>query len=76
MLTKYKQKCPKFIFSLYTIALGKYLNSKLLSNLAEIGGGSYSFIPCPGFMGTIFVNTFTNILTNMHPNAELVVKLD
>ena len=76
MLYKYKEKYPEFIFTLYTIALGKYLDSKLLSNLADIGGGQYSFIPCPGFMGTIFVNTFTNILTTMCNNAELTVKLN
>ena len=39
MLYKYKEKYPEFIFTLYTIALGKYLDSKLLSNLADIGGG-------------------------------------
>ena len=68
-------KYPDFKFTLYTIALGKFLDSKLLSNLADIGGGQYSFIPCPGFMGTIFVNSFTNILTTMCTNAELTLKL-
>ena len=35
------------------------------------GFGQYNFIPCPGFIGTIFVNCLSNILCTMAAKCEL-----
>jgi len=48
-------------FTLHTCGFGYYLNSIMLSNLANIGSGSYSFIPDIGMVGTIFINLLSNI---------------
>jgi hypothetical protein len=46
----------------------------LLLDLARIGKGDYSFIPCPGFIGTIFVNTLSNLMSTMAVEAELNIR--
>lgn len=73
-LQKYKLKHPNFLFSFNTFAFGKKTDSKLLYNLAMIGHGEYSFIPCPGFIGTIFVNTLSNLLSTM--GVRMVININ
>lgn len=73
-LTKYKFKHPNFLFSFNTFAFGKKTDSQLLYNLAMIGHGEYSFIPCPGFIGTIFVNTLSNLLSTM--GVRMVININ
>jgi len=48
-----------------TFGFGYGLDSDLLVKLATFGSSSYSFIPDPGFVGTIFVNTLSNLLVTM-----------
>jgi hypothetical protein len=38
------------------------------------GSGAFSFIPCPGFVGTIFVNSTANILSTMGKNVKIDIK--
>ncbi len=38
------------------------------------GKGLYSFIPCPGFVGTIFVNSISNIFSTMANNCEVTIE--
>lgn len=65
-LKKYTQKMhPNFYFSLNTFAFGKHIDTPLLDKYATIGNGQYCFIPCPGFIGTIFVNSIANTLNTM-----------
>ncbi len=42
--------------------------------MAEEGHGDYSFIPCPGFIGTIFVNTLSNLLSTICVHSVLEVE--
>lgn len=42
-----------------------------MRELASIGHGDYSFIPCPGFIGTIFVNTLSNLMSTMAINTKV-----
>jgi hypothetical protein len=46
----------------------------MLRDLATIGNGSFSFIPCPGFIGTIFVHSISNILSTLGSNTEISIK--
>ena len=38
------------------------------------GNGSFTFIPCPGFCGTIFVNMIAQILSTMGSQADVEVE--
>lgn len=46
----------------------------MLRDIAMAGNGAFAFIPCPGFVGTIFVNSMANIMSNMGRNAKLSIK--
>lgn len=56
-----------------TFGFGYNIDSKLLVDMAHGGFGVYSFIPDAGFVGTIFVNYISNILTTMSLSAMLVL---
>lgn len=46
--------------NLSTFGFGYNLESKLLVDIANIGGGTFSFIPDSGFVGTCFINALAN----------------
>jgi hypothetical protein len=46
-----------------TFGFGYNLDSSQLVEIATVGGGMYSFIPDSGFIGTIFVNAISNLMT-------------
>jgi len=46
-----------------------------LTEIANEGHGSYSFIPCPGFIGTIFVNGIANAISTLASNTELEIEM-
>lgn len=72
-LEKLKKK-TKFTCSINTFGFGYSLDSKLLEDLAILGNsGSYAFIPDGSFVGTIFVNAITTILTTIATNVEISV---
>eukprot|EP00435_Cladocopium_sp_Y103_P022022 s1511_g5.t1 len=56
-----------------TFGFGYNIDSNLLVDMAHGGFGVYSFIPDAGFVGTIFVNYISNILSTMSLSAMLVV---
>lgn len=39
-----------------------------------ISDGNFTFIPCPGFAGTIFVNSISNALSTMARKCTFNVK--
>ena len=47
-------------FSINTFGFGYDLNSQLLHQIAQVGGGSYAFIPDSGMVGTVFVHAVAN----------------
>ena len=60
--------------TLSTFGFGNNLNSKLLSELANVGNGSYAFIPDYSMVGTIFINFIASILASVHHNKMLQIK--
>jgi len=46
--------------ALSTFGFGYKLDSKLLVDIAKMGGGYYSFIPDAGMVGTCFINALAN----------------
>jgi hypothetical protein len=60
--------------TLTTFGLGYNLYSSMLTELAEIGSGSYAFIPDSGLVGTVFVNAISNLLSTMAYSTELCLE--
>jgi len=74
-LEKYKKLNKSQIAQINTFAIGKHIDTPLLDQYAQIGHGQYCFIPCPGFIGTIFVNTISNILSTMANECKLKIEM-
>ncbi|KAK9419684.1 putative Hint-domain-containing protein [Seiridium unicorne] len=52
---------PPLPATIHTFGFGNDIKSGLLKSIAEIGGGSYSFIPDSGMVGTVFVNAVAHL---------------
>jgi hypothetical protein len=74
MLQRYKNTNKDINFTLNTFGFGYDLDSKLLDELATEGNGTYSFIPDSSFVGTIFVNSLSNILVTTASSVFLTVE--
>lgn len=59
--------------TIYTFGFGYSLDTKLLSDIANIGNGTFSFIPDSGFVGTIIIHAMANIKTACGTNAILKI---
>jgi len=55
--------------SIYTFGFGYSLDTELLANIANIGNGTFSFIPDSGFVGTIMIHAIANIKSICATNA-------
>jgi hypothetical protein len=64
-LQAYKQQKERLPATVSTFGFGYSIDSALLIDLAACGEGTYSFIPDVGFVGTVFVNTLSNLLVTM-----------
>lgn len=53
-------------WTLSTFGFGYSLDSALLSEIAEWGGGSFGFIPDCSMVGTVFINAIAHILSLAH----------
>lgn len=60
--------------TIHTFGFGYDLRSGLLKSLAEIGNGSYSFIPDAGMIGTVFVHAVANLQNTYATEAELQIR--
>ncbi|CAF5135170.1 unnamed protein product, partial [Rotaria sp. Silwood1] len=71
-LEKLKQK-TNFTCIVNTFGFGYKLNSKLLEDISILGNsGSYAFIPDGSFIGTIFINAISTLLTTVATNLQLL----
>jgi len=73
MLQKYKNQ-HKQLPSVHTFGFGYVLDSVLLNELAAEGNGTYSFIPDSSLVGTVFVNSLSNLLTTVASNVTLSIE--
>ena len=71
-LEKYLEKHSNN-FSLYTCGFGYDMDSPLLVKYSKMAplGGSYSFIPDSGMVGTIFINLMANIYSQQVNNLKI-----
>ncbi|CAF3223542.1 unnamed protein product [Rotaria sp. Silwood2] len=68
------KKNLNFLCSVNIFGFGYKLDSKLLEDIAVLGNsGSYAFIPDGSFVGTIFVNAISTLLTTTATNVQLLI---
>lgn len=75
-LLEYKQTYERLPGTISTFGFGYNIDSSLLVRLASAGDGSYSFIPDAGFVGTVFVNTLSNLLVTMAREVYLSLEAE
>ena len=63
-LRNYLDQNSKFKFQMNTFGFGYDLDSQLLLELATECHGTYSFIPVAPNVGTVFVNSVANVISN------------
>jgi len=74
MLKRYLDANPDLDVTINTYGFGYNLDSSLLNDIAAITKGMYSFIPDSSFVGTIFVNSISNILSTNATNVKLSIE--
>ncbi len=68
------KKTSNFTCAVNTFGFGYQLNSKLLEDICILGNsGSYAFIPDGSFVGTIFVNAISTLLTTAATNVQVIM---
>jgi hypothetical protein len=68
------KKTTNFTCAVNTFGFGYQLNSKLLEDISILGNsGSYAFIPDGSFVGTIFVNAISTLLTTAATNVQVIM---
>lgn len=72
--TRYKAKNPKCNFRISTFGFGYSLDSKLLNELAIEGDGQFFFIPDSSFVGTVFINATSFVVSTAIGKSTLVFK--
>lgn len=60
--------------TIHTFGFGYDIRSGLLQTIAEIGLGSYAFIPDAGMIGTVFVHAVANLFTTYATQAVLTIR--
>merc|ERR1719329_643247 len=75
-LLQYKQTYERLPGTISTFGFGYNIDSALLVRLASAGDASYSFIPDAGFVGTVFVNTLSNLLVTMAREVYLSLEAE
>lgn len=73
ILNHYKELKKPSMFSLSTFGFGYNLDSKLLSELAELGNGSFGFIPDYSMVATVFINWAATVLSTAATNQTLIL---
>jgi len=73
-LRKYFQANSTFTCQLATFGFGYSVDSKLLLELAQEGGGTYAFISDAPMVGNVFTRALANVLTTHSQHAKLHVK--
>mmetsp|Transcript_139538 Transcript_139538/g.446502 ORF Transcript_139538/g.446502 Transcript_139538/m.446502 type:complete len:672 (-) Transcript_139538:100-2115(-) len=73
---KYKQDNEMLPGTVSTFGFGYNIDSELLDQISAFGDATYSFIPDAGFVGTVFVNTLSNLLVTMAREVRVGLDLE
>jgi len=74
MLERYRVEHGDLPCSINTFGFGYDIDSPLLSAIANEGNGTYAFIPDTGLVGTVFVNTMSNLLTTISRRIQVTLR--
>jgi hypothetical protein len=58
-----------------TFGFGYSIRSELMQSIAEVGRGSYSFIPDAGMIGTAFVHSIANLYSTLGTMATIDIEV-
>lgn len=72
--TRSKAKGPKCNYRISTFGFGYSLDSKLLNELAIEGDGQFFFIPDSSFVGTVFINATSFVVSTALGKSALVLE--
>lgn len=75
-LQEYKAKFERLPCTISAFGFGYEIDAELLVEIADFCNGSYAFIPDAGFVGTIFVNSISNLLTSFARDARLSIQAE
>lgn len=75
MLKSYLDAHPSS-FSISTFGFGYSLDSQLLLEIAQVGGGGYGFIPDSGMVGTVFVHAVAAVYACWAVGVKLDVEFE
>eukprot|EP00928_Gymnodinium_smaydae_P014562 TRINITY_DN15356_c0_g1_i1.p1 TRINITY_DN15356_c0_g1~~TRINITY_DN15356_c0_g1_i1.p1 ORF type:complete len:530 (+),score=130.43 TRINITY_DN15356_c0_g1_i1:105-1694(+) len=73
-LRRYKLEKRSLPGTVSAFGFGYEIDSNLLVEIAEFCDGTYAFIPDAGFVGTIFVNSISNLLVTMAKDAVVTIE--
>lgn len=59
--------------TIHTFGFGYDLRSGLLQSIAEVGLGSYAFIPDAGMIGTVFIHAIANLYSTFATHIEFEI---
>jgi hypothetical protein len=76
MLQRYEKTYGGLPGNLSTFGFGYQLDSALLEDLAQLGNGTYSFIPDVGMVGTVFVHAIANLIACSAGSCQVTVEGD
>lgn len=62
-------------FSISTFGFGYSIDTELLLEIAQVGGGGYGFIPDPGMVGTVFIHATANAYSTYAPRAKVDIEV-
>jgi hypothetical protein len=75
-MLKTLKKNGKYSANINTFGFGYSLDSELLNQISQEGNGSFSFIPDGSMVGTILINSLSNITTTFSENIKLKIDLE
>lgn len=71
------KKERNFTCTVNSFGFGYNLDSKLLEDISTLGNsGAYAFIPDGSFVGTIFVNAISTLLTTAATNVQVIIMFE
>ena len=73
IVNTYKDLKKPAMFSLSTFGFGYQLDSNMLSELANAGGGSFGFIPDYSMVATVFINWASTVLASAATSQKVLI---
>jgi len=60
---------------IHTFGFGSTLDTDLMYDIARFGKGLFTLIPDAGYVGNVFINSLSNVLTTYAVNVVLEIEV-